>query len=1339
MAEHNQAEARRRGRPWRRAIAGLVVCVALLIIFHRPILVLVGRQIALRYAAKQNLKIDFRLEGNPFSHLTARNFHASPTGPSPIESIDIDQLYVDYDLLGFARHGLSRLFDNVEARSARIVLNPSKAPLRTRPPKPQLKLPRFFPERVRLTNATLVVRNQPEDFVAEGVDLDLDPRHPGELRVEQLQLPSGDTWSKVSGQTSYTNKNLILRDLVLNDQAQMRLLNVDASRIDANTLAVKLDCTIGGGQLSASTLLTETKSSLNAKVNLAAEKIAAESLNKFLVLPEDYLSGKIERLALDGAGVIDVPRTWSGTMSLQMSDVDRPEIHFDRGIVEISAGQGRAILRSVEIVRDVNKFHLHGGIELPATFADFGRTPASLEISGTAPDLERLTAGMLVGLTGSAQFTGRIDIENATIQAALGVTADAVGFSDGIIEKLNCTLRVSKVIATSSARPGSPTPATAKRPWFADLRTAMKFDLAGIHYRDYIVDSAEGSLNGSDDVLGLDRLNLRRNQNELNVRGRYLLPAEVGKFASEPAQVDVALNAPEAGDFWIVDSPNRVNGPLQLAGQIQWKQETANGQMWLFGSNLRMRDLVFRQLSTQCSISNNVIYLNDLSAALNDTDYVNATGKLNLHQPHHYSGKVSANIANLSTLQPLLRASGNQNELAGSVQLDWEGEGQGVTASLPSASKSTAAQAVAPWKNSGKLNLVLQKGRYGNLKSLQANVDASYSPDSLDVPIIFFATGNMDFRAIARTKGDTLEIDKIELNQTVTAPARGAARRGALAAGAQPVARTNYAYGYVSLPFLWRNLGTNAAVIPSSGKVSATFQSENLDLKKLFDDLGLKAMTSGIMNARLDAQGTVSDLNARLDLQVRDLRNEYWPKMEPATFELSAQAAQNRLTITGKLQQARLQPVEVNATMPFDIPKIAGARKLPDDTPITARAHVPRTSVNFIRQFVPELEQLDGELGLDVDVTGTIGHPILSGAGDMTVNVARFTNVTLPRISGFNARLSFRDNALTLDRFGGDLAGGPFRMSGRVTFPKLTEPTLDLQLNADSVLLARNDTLTVRADANLRITGPFAAATVTGNVAMTNSHFLKNIDLIPIGLPGRPAPQPPSGRPDFSVPSPPFRDWKFDVAIKTKDPVLIRGNLATGGATGDLKLTGTGLRPQLQGVVQMQNVEATLPFSRLEISRGFLTFTPDDSMNPRIDLQGTSVIRDYTVRVYVYGTLLSPDAIFTSEPPLAQEEIISLIATGATRQELSTGNVLAGRAAMLLVQQLYRKIVKKGEPTESNTVFNRMDLDLGTVDPRTGQQQATVRFKIDDHLVLTGDVGVHGDFRGKLKYLIRFR
>src|SRR4029077_16069960 len=135
----------------------------------------------------------------------------------------------------------------------------------------------------------------------------------------------------------------------------------------------------------------------------------------------------------------------------------------------------------------------------------------------------------------------------------------------------------------------------------------------------------------------------------------------------------------------------------------------------------------------------------------------------------------------------------------------------------------------------------------------------------------------------------------------------------------------------------------------------------------------------------------------------------------------------------------------------------------------------------------------------------------------------------------------------------------------------------------------------------------------------------------------------------------------------------------------------------------------------------------------------TSVIRDYTIHVFVYGRILSPEAVFNSEPPLPQEEIVSLLATGTTRQELTgNNNVLAGRAAMLLFQQLYRKVFKKGEGTNSSTVFDRLDVDFGQVDPRTGQQTASARFKVNQQWVLVGDIAVGGDFRGMVKYLIRF-
>ncbi|HEU0209140.1 MAG TPA: translocation/assembly module TamB domain-containing protein [Candidatus Udaeobacter sp.] len=1308
MADDDRSKKGRHRHIWRRALIGLAVFVVLLIVSYRPILLTIARQIGVWYANKNNLKIDFRLEGNPLSYLTLRNVHGVATGPSAIESIDIESLYVDYSLLGLLRHGASHLLQDIELRGAQVALNPATPPPAKPHPKHKPSLPSIFPERIRLMDTTLIVRGRPNDLLVEHADLDLNPRASGELRIGTLQLPSGESWSRISGQTSYTNKNFILRDVVLSDQENIRFLNIDASRIDSKALSVKLDALIGGGKLSASAALSETASSLNATANLVGEKIATASLNKFLLLPENYFSGEIERLALDGTGIIDSPRTWNGAMSLRLNKAHMPGVNFDKSTVEISAGQGKATLHSFDIVQNQNEFHLNGTIDLPATFEDFGRTPANLQIAGKVPDLESLT----VGLTGSIQLNGKIDIVDENVQATLGVTADALGFPDGIIDKLNGTVRASK----------KATVANSKRPWFAELRTAMEFTLTGVRYRDYIVDSVNGSMNGSNDMLGLDGVTLRRHQNEITISGRYQLPENLDNATSQPVQLDVALNASEIGDFWSSNSQNKISGPLQMTGHIERKQGIVGGQISLSGSNLKMRDLVVQQVSVHSSIANNVIHLNECSAALNNTDYVNATGTFNLQPPRNYSGKASASVTNLAILEPLLRAVGNQNQLAGSLQLDWEGSGN--------------AQA---FKNTGNLKLVLEKARYGDLQGLQANVDGSYSPDGLNVPIIFLATPNMNFNAVAHTTDRTLDIDKIELNQLAASQPRRVSRSGAAGQPAMPQQVANYAYGYLSLPFAWRNFGTKSEVIPASGKVSAIMRSENLDLKRLAQDLGVKSTISGVLNAALDASGTIADLKARLVVQARDLRNEQWQKMEPASFELTAQVVQDRLTASGKLQQTRIQPMEIDASMPFDLQKIVNNRGFPEDTPVTAKALVPRTSVNFIRQFVPELQQLDGNLGLDVNVSGTLGHPVFSGAGDMTVNVARFTNATLPALRSFDARLTFRDNALTLDRLGGDLAGGPFTVSGRVTFAKLTEPVLDLKLRAQSVLVARNDTLTIRADGDIGITGPLASATVAGNVALTDSHILKNIELIPIGLPGRPPPQPPSATPELSVTTAPLRDWKFNVAIKTKNPVEIRGNLASGGATVDLKLTGTGLRPGLQGVVQMQNVDATLPFSRLDVSQGLLTFDPSDSMNPKISLQGTSVIRDYTVRVYVYGTIESPQAIFSSEPPLPQDEIISLIATGATRQELSGTNVLAGRAAMLLFQELYRKIVKKGQPTQSNTVFNRLDLDLGTVDPRTGQQQATVRFKIDDHLVLTGDVGVRGDFRGRLKYLIRFR
>src|SRR5215212_5044052 len=107
---------------WRRLTAvTAAVVVLLLAIFHRPLLLGIGRKVAISQAAKQNLKVDLRLEGDVFTNIQVRNLHVTPTGPSPIESLDIDLARVDYSVLGLIRHGFAGV-RAVNLQSARVVI-----------------------------------------------------------------------------------------------------------------------------------------------------------------------------------------------------------------------------------------------------------------------------------------------------------------------------------------------------------------------------------------------------------------------------------------------------------------------------------------------------------------------------------------------------------------------------------------------------------------------------------------------------------------------------------------------------------------------------------------------------------------------------------------------------------------------------------------------------------------------------------------------------------------------------------------------------------------------------------------------------------------------------------------------------------------------------------------------------------------------------------------------------------------------------------------------------------------------------------------------------------------
>jgi autotransporter translocation and assembly factor TamB len=480
------------------------------------------------------------------------------------------------------------------------------------------------------------------------------------------------------------------------------------------------------------------------------------------------------------------------------------------------------------------------------------------------------------------------------------------------------------------------------------------------------------------------------------------------------------------------------------------------------------------------------------------------------------------------------------------------------------------------------------------------------------------------------------------------------------------------------------------------------------------------------------------------------------PKFDAAELSLAVHLAEKQLTLDATAKQPLIQPLTIAGRVPLDVEAIITNKKLDPAMPLDARLKMPPSSLAVLPKVVPAIRRIDGTAALDVHVGGTVEKPVFSGKAAVRLKDARMTAPNIPAIGNFTADLAFAGDVLNFETFRGEVGGGKFQLLGKINLVKLTEPVFDLQLKADDVLAMRDDTITLRTDAEVKFAGPLNAAAATGTVWITQSRFFKEIDILPIGLPGRPKPAPksaPSGAKTVSFPNPPLRDMKFDIDIKTRDddPFLIRGNMANGGVLVALHLGGTGLEPWLDGSIRFQDFTASLPFSALTISRGFVYFKKEEPFQATLDLQAESKIRDYTVGAYIYGKATDPQVQFTSEPPLPHADIVSLLATGTTTAELGgSADVLASRAAMLAVQSLYKKMFKKGGRTTpplggprkdpgGASWLDRFDVEFGGFDNRTGGQAATARFKFNDQMYLLGELDTQGRYTGAFKYLLRFR
>lgn len=776
-----------------------------------------------------------------------------------------------------------------------------------------------------------------------------------------------------------------------------------------------------------------------------------------------------------------------------------------------------------------------------------------------------------------------------------------------------------------------------------------------------------------------------------------------GKVRLEEGGVVVEGEAEAAGvagrDFGVTQGKWTVNGryplPLRRRGALWY--EGLSGHFSGEAAGVRWREFAARGVKLDLPVEANAARP-AVTLELESGDRLQGSARVDLQKPFDYEGRLAGSVSDLSAFQPFFRFP-----VAGALEIDWHGTGQ-----------------IAQMRHSGEGRLALRGGKAGMLTGVEGEVAGVYSPEAVEVSALRVRSDQGSLEAAVRLRDQRLHVERLRLE---------AARIGAVT-------------GRFTLPVDLRTPTHPETVFPRKGALEGSLILEPVELAKTplpgaRPEWGLKGTLSG----SLTAGGTLEKPEVTGLLSVRGLQSAAAAKLAPAAGGLELHFKDGRVALTGSLAQPGLSPLLLKGAMPLDLPRVLAERRLDPATPISCAVKLPPSPADLFTPFLPGVRRLEGRLSVDAAARGTLAKPVYFGGMALDIAAIRFQNAKAPLVDRFLADLRFDGTELTLHRFSGEVAGGPFFMTGKVRLDHPAEPVLDLRFQSQGTLLVRNDTLTLRTDSDLRIAGPFKTAAVTGKIGITKSRFFREVDILPIGLPGRPAPKPARGWGRMATEVAPFRDWSYRVAIVTAEPFVVKGNLANGTIEANLTLGGTGLAPTLEGTARIENFEASLPFSRLTVDHGALYFRGGGTIDPVLDIHGSSRIRDYNVNVYLYGTASEPQTLFTSEPSLPQEEVVALLATGATTRDFMQNNeAVAGRAAALVFQDIYRKVFRRrAAASGASNPLDRFSLDVGGVDPRSGKQELMGRVKLSDQFQFGAGVDVQGDARMQLQYLLRFR
>jgi autotransporter translocation and assembly factor TamB len=327
--------------------------------------------------------------------------------------------------------------------------------------------------------------------------------------------------------------------------------------------------------------------------------------------------------------------------------------------------------------------------------------------------------------------------------------------------------------------------------------------------------------------------------------------------------------------------------------------------------------------------------------------------------------------------------------------------------------------------------------------------------------------------------------------------------------------------------------------------------------------------------------------------------------------------------------------------------------------------------LSLLQPFIPEVENLSGDVNLNLRLTGRMSNPEATGKIQAR-NCSAFIPPLGQSLRNGMISASLDGNTVNIDSVFARLGEGTLLLAGELQHERGIPSRISLQLDLNKLKIDRPDILKLTLDSgHLEYRNQDPGYLLSGDLRFGETRIVKDLNPQEFIAGGR-AP----GAVEATKPPPLLSATALNIKVRDSDRIWLDNNVARLRALADISIVGTLLHPNFTGRISLEEGYVMFLDRKFAIEQGTLDFLDPDRINPNINLTAKTSVRTYqALEATTYEILLTltgtPEDVkveLSSTPPLENADIVSLITLGATRQQL-TGNGVSSKTGDILVSR----------------------------------------------------------------------